>query len=113
MATFKEIEDTIKASALTTDEINALDRVLAEKFKQVSLAAKAALRVGDEVSFYHEDHCCTYKGVVTKINRKNVHVDVTSREWNARGKRQTQQYSKDLFPVGNEWNVSPHVLKKI
>lgn len=81
MATVKEINYSIMFGDLTNEELNSV--ISAVRFARANLAKinKRSFRIGAEVKFTSSQSGQTYVGLVNKIMRKNVMVQVGSRMW--------------------------------
>ena len=81
MATIQEINSSIIQGSFTNEQLDSI--VAAVKFARGQLAHKNkyTLRVGTEVKFTSTRTGQTMIGLVNKVNRKNILVQVGSRMW--------------------------------
>jgi len=78
----QQINSTIMFGSLTNEQLDSI--ISAVKFARAGLAKqnKNAMPVGSEVQFTSSRTGQTWIGVVKKVNRKNMVVQVGSRLWN-------------------------------
>lgn len=74
MPTINEINIEIMQGNFTNDQLNAIGQAIQFRRRQIGLAVKRSIRVGDTVKFYHPKLGRDLQGPVKAVKIKNVTV---------------------------------------
>lgn len=82
MATIQEINSSIIQGSFTNDQLNSIIAAIKFARSQIVSQNKYTFSTGSEVKFTSSRTGQTMIGLVQKVNRKNMVVQVGSRLWN-------------------------------
>ena len=82
MPTISEINNEIMQGSFTNDQLNAIASAIQYRRRQIGLAIKRTIRVGDTVKFYHPKLGRDLSGPVKQVKVKNILVNTQAGTYN-------------------------------